>query len=99
MKRSLYILPAVLAAVLALGLTACDKGSAEKAGEKMDSSAERAMGQPVDVTDGAMENAGEAMDEAAHDASVAVDAAAVKAKAEADSVRDAVHDATKDDRN
>lgn len=51
---------AALTLLLAVGLTACEKGPAEKAGEKMDNAAET-MG---DKIENATDNAGEKMEEA-----------------------------------
>lgn len=51
------------AAIAFLGLAACD-GSAEKAGENLDSSIEQATQGEENLGDGPMERAGEAIDEA-----------------------------------
>ena len=51
---------AVLALLLAIGLTACQKGPAEKAGEKLDNAAE-SVG---DKIENATDNAGEKLEEA-----------------------------------
>ena len=51
---------ATLTLLLAFGLTACEKGPAEKAGEKIDNAAERAGDKIEDATD----KAGDKMEEA-----------------------------------
>ncbi|MES2500298.1 MAG: hypothetical protein V4570_07165 [Pseudomonadota bacterium] len=51
---------ATLAFLLAIGLTACEKGPAESAGEKMDNAAENAGDKIEDATD----NAGDKLEEA-----------------------------------
>ena len=51
---------ATLAILLAFGLTACEKGPAEKAGEKIDNAAERVGDKIEDATD----KAGDKMEEA-----------------------------------
>ena len=51
---------ATLALLLVFGLTACEKGPAEKAGEKIDNAAERAGDKIEDATD----KAGDKMEEA-----------------------------------
>lgn len=50
----------VLAFLFAVGLTACEKGPAEKAGERMDDAAEDAGDRIEDATD----NAGNALEDA-----------------------------------
>ncbi len=47
------LLVAALALVMGLGLTACEKGPAEKAGEKMDNAAENMGDKIEDATDNA----------------------------------------------
>jgi hypothetical protein len=71
----------LLAAVFALGLCVqgCDRGPAEKAGEKVDSAMEQADGGSKDSTDGPAENAGEAVDQAGKDIGAAIDSAGDKA--------------------
>ncbi len=51
---------AVLAVLFALGMAACDKGPAEKAGEKIDNAAEKMGDKIEDATD----NAGDKLEEA-----------------------------------
>lgn len=55
------------AAVAVLGLAACD-GSAEKAGENMDSAIEEATQGEENLGDGPLERAGESIDEGAGNA-------------------------------
>ena len=59
----LKTLASALAAAAMLSLAACD-GSAEKAGENMDSSIEEATQGEENLGDGALERAGEGIDEA-----------------------------------
>lgn len=59
MKMS-KLLVTVLAVLFALGLTACEKGPAETAGEKIDNAAETAGDKIEDATD----NAGDKLEEA-----------------------------------
>ena len=85
MKFSITVFP-VLAVVGLFGLAACNKdGSAEKAGEQMDSAIEEATQGEVNRDDGALEGAGEAIDRATGRAN--------------DDPVDAVHDATDRDPN
>ena len=63
LRKSQIALVTLLAAG---GLLACSpKGSAEKAGEKMDSAIEETTQGKIDRGDGALEKAGEAIDKAA----------------------------------
>lgn len=84
--------------IAALALTACDQkpATAERAGEKLDTAAEHAMGKATDLTDGPMENAGEAMDEAAHKTGAAAEDAAEDAKEKAAEAGAAMKKAAKD---
>jgi len=65
-------------------LQGCERGPAEKAGEKLDSAIEQAGGGPKDLTDGPAEKAGEKIDKATKDAGAAVNSAADKAGAATD---------------
>ena len=47
-----------------IGLAACEDGSAEKAGEKLDAAVDKATTGKEDKGDGAFEKAGEAVDKA-----------------------------------
>lgn len=61
--RRLVLLTSAIPTLLAL--TACNsQGSAEKAGEKVDSAIEETTQGKIDRKDGALENAGEAVDKA-----------------------------------
>jgi outer membrane protein assembly factor BamD (BamD/ComL family) len=62
----LKTLATAAAAVAMLSLAACD-GSAEKAGENMDSAIEEATQGEENLGDGALEQAGESIDEATGD--------------------------------
>ena len=74
----------VVVALGVAGLSACSqKGSSEKAGEKMDSAIEETTQGQVDRGDGPLENAGEAIDKATGRTN--------------DDPVDAVHDATEDE--
>lgn len=53
---------AALALLMAIGLAACEKGPAEKAGEKMDNAAETIGDNIEDATDGAGDKLEEAGD-------------------------------------
>ncbi len=79
----------VLPLLTLLVVTACDKPSdtAERAGERMDTATEAALGKPTSLEDGPMENAGEAVDDTAR-----------KAGAMADNAADAASDAAADAR-
>ncbi len=59
----LKIIATAAAAAAMLGLAACE-GSAEKAGENMDSAIEEATQGEENLEDGALEQAGEAIDDA-----------------------------------
>ena len=60
----LKTLATAAAAAAMLSLAACDGGSAEKAGENMDSAIEEATQGQENLGDGALERAGESIDEA-----------------------------------
>lgn len=60
----LKIIATAAAAAAMLSLAACDGGSAEKAGENMDSAIEEATQGQENLGDGALEQAGEGIDEA-----------------------------------
>ncbi|MGO4998663.1 hypothetical protein [Oceanisphaera sp. W20_SRM_FM3] len=104
MKKSLLNI-LLLSSVAAFGLTACDnKGPAEAAGEKLDSSVEQVQEQAKDAVDnanetlaveekGTMEKAGEKLDEAAADVKETAQDVAESAGEQVEKAQDAVADA------
>ncbi|MBU3825465.1 MAG: hypothetical protein H9917_11670 [Candidatus Oceanisphaera merdipullorum] len=104
MKKSLLNI-LLLSSVAAFGLTACDnKGPAETAGEKLDSSVEQVQEQAHDAADhanetltveekGTLENAGERLDAAAQDVKEKAEDVKESAGEQVDKAQDAVEDA------
>ena len=83
-RPRVFLALATTALAAGLMLQGCERGPAEKAGEKLDSAIEQSGGGPKDLTDGPAEKAGEKIDKAGKDAGAAVDSAADKAAAATD---------------